>query len=295
MEESAQRRGWHILPHEYAFNAFVVLVAARLALADAAGSRYFAVMALCLVVSIGLIAWGERKPTKTRWRVRLIWYPWLMASVFYSLAGIVKLFGTASADALLAQWDIAMLGAPAARYLGPLQSAWLTEIMMVSYLFFFYYLVFGPFHYFLHDLPRFRACMAGLFTLYPIGFLGYTLLPAAGPYSDPSLGPLQGMLITELMEPLVRAGSNKVDVFPSIHAAVSLYLLVFDFWHHRRRFWILLLPTLALWLSTVYLRYHYVVDLAAGLVLTLIGLAVARGYAGSALARAVDERAARHQ
>jgi membrane-associated phospholipid phosphatase len=62
-----------------------------------------------------------------------------------------------------------------------------------------------------------------------------------------------------------------MDAFPSVQLAASLYLLLFDWQHWRRRFWWVLTPCLMLWLSTMYLRFHYFVDLLAGMVVALIG------------------------
>ena len=137
----------------------------------------------------------------------------------------------------------------------------------------------GPAHYCIHDLRRFRQCFAGLFTIYGLGFIGYTAFPAAGPYRFLEFTqPLATGWFTDLAKPVVDAASNGVDAFPSIHVAVSLYLLVFDAWHYRRRFWLMLAPCTALWASTIYLRYHYGVDVLAGMALSGLGLCVAAAY-----------------
>jgi membrane-associated phospholipid phosphatase len=58
-------------------------------------------------------------------------------------------------------------------------------------------------------------------------------------------------------------------VFPSLHIAVSLFLwltLLKDY----RRLGLLLTPLLVLlWASTIYLRYHYCIDLIAGVCLAV--------------------------
>ena len=69
-----------------------------------------------------------------------------------------------------------------------------------------------------------------------------------------------------------------MDVFPSVHLAASLYLLLFDWQHGRRRFWIYLLPCVVLWWSTMYLRFHYFVDLLAGAAMAMAGWWMARQY-----------------
>jgi membrane-associated phospholipid phosphatase len=58
-----------------------------------------------------------------------------------------------------------------------------------------------------------------------------------------------------------------VDVFPSLHCANSLYILLSDYEHKRWRFWAYLVPCVGLWASTLYLRYHYFIDVLCGLVL----------------------------
>ena len=113
--------------------------------------------------------------------------------------------------------------------------------------FFFYYLIAGPAYYCIRDLPRFRQCFAGLFTVYALGFIGYTFLPAGGPHRYLEFAhPLTGGWITWTAKPILDDASNAVDAFPSIHVAVSLYLLVFDRWYYRRRFWRMLATCVAL-------------------------------------------------
>jgi membrane-associated phospholipid phosphatase len=69
---------------------------------------------------------------------------------------------------------------------------------------------------------------------------------------------------------MVRFGSNRVDVFPSLHCAVSTYMLVFDSWYKRWRFRIYALPCVGLWISTIYLRYHYFIDVIVGFALAAV-------------------------
>ena len=156
--------------------------------------------------------------------------------------------------------------------------------------FFFYYIVGGLLYYMLKDLNIFRICLVGFCTLYALGYVGYTLMPATGPLAD--LGPRTGGWITEVGGGFIAQRTNGVDVFPSIHMAGSLFLLVFDFWHRRTHFWVALLPTIGLWISTVYLRYHYGVDLLAGSVLAIGCLWLVRWYAQSRLCEEVEAECA---
>ena len=63
--------------------------------------------------------------------------------------------------------------------------------------------------------------------------------------------------------------------FPSLHAAVSLVALVCA-WRFARPLFYLLIPfVLGLWVSTIYLRHHYVVDLLTGWALAPVALVIA--------------------
>ena len=279
---------YDLLPHEWAFNAFLLLVAMRLALHP--GGLWLG-GAFVLLMLVGAVLAATRT-LRWHWQLRLLWYPCAMGMSFYLLPLAIAVLQVPRADGLLAGYDASMLGAQGAALMLPLTSPWLTDLMTLGYIFFFYYLITGPAHYFFSDLAHLRACFAGMFTTYALGFTGYLLWPAGGPHLAGSFaGPLPHGPLSSVVLPFIDTASNGVDVFPSIHAALSLYLLLFDWRHFRARFWRLLVPTALLWVSTVYLRYHYVVDLAGGLAVSLAGLAVSRRYERSELARRIDAQA----
>ena len=77
------------------------------------------------------------------------------------------------------------------------------------------------------------------------------------------------------------------SAFPSLHCSIG-FLTLFYSWRFgdalfpgrpRLYFWICLPLVISLWLSTIYLRHHWVPDIAAGL---LLGLASADAGAASA-------------
>lgn len=282
---------WKILPHEWAFGGFLLLTFLRVMWASPFSLTSMVFLAL-FVVGLALIEWAHERPTPLRWRIRLLWYPAAMGAAFAAIPMAVGEIGVPKADALLAPLDEKWLGMPAADYFLLVQSPLLTDIMVCGYVFFFIYLIVGPGYYCVVDLKRFRECFVGLFTIYAIGFFGYTVLPAGGPYQAVAFSePLPEGPVAQYVLAIINRASNGVDVFPSIHGAVSLYLLLFDRQHYRARYELLLLPCLLLWLSTMYLRYHYAVDLIAALVLTGAGWLTVWLYRRSALARSVEQDA----
>jgi membrane-associated phospholipid phosphatase len=269
-----------ILPHEIVFGAFLLITWIRLV----AAAGFLTVPALgflsFLVASGVVIAWAKANPSPLRWRIRLLFYPSVMGLAFYLLTPAMKLLAVPKADALLNGWDTALFGTNLSVAWQGFSPPLFTDLMMAGYLFYFLYLVGGPATYCVRDLPKFRLLMVGLFTVHGLGFLGYTIWPAGGPHVHLSFDqPLIGGRFTRLMAPVVITGSNGVDVFPSLHLAVSLYLLGFDWRFDRRRFWWVFAPCVTLWVSTIYLRYHYFVDLLAGAILAAVGWSVATWWA----------------
>ncbi len=270
---------FRVLPHEWSFGAFLVITWVRLVSETGLVGLHSLIFLGCILGAVGACAWAHQSPTDLRWRVRLLCFPALVGVTFYALGSAVPLLTSRRFDTLLLDWDNALLGTTPAVSYQAWNWPWFNDLLMLGYLFFFVHLVVGPGIYCVRDLARFRQCIVGLFTLYGVGLLSYTLVPAGGPHRWMTFdAPLSGVIVLPATLNMVNAGSNGVDVFPSLHLAVSFYLLVFDWWHARTRFWIVLAPCILLWLSTVLLRFHYFVDLIGGLLLAILGLIAAKSF-----------------
>ncbi len=100
-----------------------------------------------------------------------------------------------------------------------------------------------------------------------IGFVGYALFPALGPVGAlPGLRPVGGNLATQTVANYAVA----LGTFPSLHAGVSSAVAI-DAWRTSRR-WGVAFTVVAgvIWISTIYLRYHWVPDLLAGALLAVV-------------------------
>ena len=263
---------WRLMPHEAVFVVFIVAALGRLLAAQGSLSPLSLLYASLLTVLMAGVIWCRRLESETRWRIRLALYPLAMNVAYFTLGDVIPLFHPDKADAILQSIDARLIGGNASLWLERFSHPVFTEILSICYLTFFPGLLLSWFHYFRCELPVLRSFIAGMFTVYGIGFLGYTLLPALGPYLDPVIssrfgGPLAGGGFTRLNAQLVLNGSNRVDAFPSLHCAVTMFTLLFDRIHSPKRFRWWLLPVTGLWFATVYLRYHYFVDVLAGFML----------------------------
>lgn len=267
--------------HEAAFTAFFLLTWARLAAAagwSASASLLYAALALAAPGLAALAGWAQR-----RWggpwpgRVRLFAYLPLMCFVFRDLRRTVPLFHPGHMDALLQSWDLRLLGAALPHLLDGMPGRAGTEALSVCYMLFFPLLLAASVRWLFAPAAAARAFYAGLFTLYAAGFAGYATLPALGPYAAMHFAtPTQGYAATRLLLQTVPWGTNRADAFPSLHCAVSAFILGFELLAGRRRVaaWGAL-PVAGLWASTVLLRFHYAVDVLAGFALAGLCLALA--------------------
>lgn len=136
----------------------------------------------------------------------------------------------------------------------------------------------------------------GIATLYCVGQFLYVLVPAYGPYvhlDGAFTRELHGPYWYPMMRRLVASGGARADVFPSLHTAAPTFLALFSFRHRRERPFRYTWPVVALFASqiivaTMYLRWHYLIDVIAGL-----GLAVAVSAFSARSTDAADERAER--
>jgi membrane-associated phospholipid phosphatase len=128
-------------------------------------------------------------------------------------------------------------------------------------------------------LREFRATTMGVVVCFYIGYFLYVIFPAAPPrlvLAREFTRNLRGYLLSGLSaRALELLPVDSRAAFPSLHAAVSLAALAYAWRYVRPWFWILLPFALGLWVSTVYLRHHYVVDLVAGWLLAPLAMAVA--------------------
>lgn len=173
-------------------------------------------------------------------------------------------------DSLLEKVDTLLIGANLSLRIEAWSHPVVTELLSLGYMIFIPYLWLSMFVYWVGDVAILKRFYAGLFTIYAVGFVGYLLVPAAGPYLAMSSRfhvPLEGWWLTESNAAMVWIGSNRVDVFPSLHCAASAFMLSFDRQYKPWRYRLYVLPCVGIWLATIYLRYHYVVDCLCGFAL----------------------------
>ncbi len=264
-------------PFEWLFGSFLALTGVRLLAAGAWGMSAAFMLMVAAIILTALAA--TRWPTRAMARVRLALFPVLVNVIYCGLGAVMHQLPSDNWDAALLRMDRTLLGETPAVAWSPAIHPVVTEILSGCYLLFFPAVMAAFIAAILQPKPYGVKLFNGLIGMYALGFLGYTLVPAMGPHlamPEAFTEPLTGGFLTRTNAALVLNGSNHVDVFPSLHTAITLFLMGWLWRHHRRLFPIFLLPAVGLCAATLYLRYHYAVDVAAGILLAGIGLRLAR-------------------
>jgi len=280
MDSEAGYKGLRPMVHEWLFQGFIV--ATWLRLVWSVGFRDSAALWYSggIVLAVALIVLSDRTKGQLGWRLRLLYYPLVMNATYRYLAPVVaKIHKGPLYDAWLRSIDARLIGENLSLRLEAVAGPLFTEPLSFCYMLFIPYLTLSMLWYFCGSLPLLKRFYLGLFSIYGIGFLGYIFVPAAGPYIAMTQEfhiALNGGLFTRLNAAMVSFGSNHVDVFPSLHCAISTYMLLFDRWYKKWRFRIYAVPCVGLWISTIYLRYHYLIDVIVGFSLAAFALWLAR-------------------
>ncbi len=119
---------------------------------------------------------------------------------------------------------------------------------------------------------EFDTAVFGIILCFYLSYIGYILFPAVGPRFTlahlQTTGLQASPLTAAIQNTLNGLEHNKTDAFPSGHTAVALMTLYYAWKSGEKTFAGILLPFVSgLIFATVYLRYHYVIDVIAGVLL----------------------------
>jgi membrane-associated phospholipid phosphatase len=209
------------------------------------------------------------------------WYPYFVVPIcLYSVGWLNQVhYESLPFDDDLNATDKFLFGVtPALDFFPAWDNFWLEEFFNLSY-FNFYYMGF------MIGLPVYFTCTKEEFNfflaIYILGFvMNFTwsiLFPAAGPiffYTEGIRFPyfVQGEIqqtgigpITQMMRGLILSGEIPAGAIPSSHCSIAFIAAIFGFKHFGRWGFFYLFWSASLWISTVYLQQHYLIDVFAGL------------------------------
>jgi len=230
--------------------------------------------------------------------IRRVLYDWgpliLVVWMFESLETYTGVVRKTAIDDQLYKIDVWLFGVEPTVWAGKLYHPLLTDWMSFSYAAYFIMpVILGIALFARGRSDDFREMVGGVIVQFGVGFIVCLILPAGpprhyAPFLQGVFNPAHLTSLTGLYE-LQQGAFDTADpvmvrsAFPSLHCSMALLTMIYA-WRfgdavsprHRRIFAsIISFVVVSLWLSTIYLRHHWVPDIAAGFVLGGIAYAVA--------------------
>jgi len=195
--------------------------------------------------------------------------PILYIILIYQSLGDLSQYLRPDVDPQLIRIDFFLFGVHPTVWMERWIVPWLTGVLSVAYLSYFFLPARLVHTLYVKNSGRdFDLAVFVLLLAWYLSFIGYLLFPAIGPrYTLAHLKSvsLNGGFIADSVSQLINfVEGNQRDCMPSGHTAIALLVLFLSYRHARLLFYLFCPIVGALILSTVYLRYHYVIDLFAG-------------------------------
>lgn len=209
------------------------------------------------------------------------WNPIILVPINFSeLRYVVHNVHPKDFDNLLIQIDYRIFGVHPTVWMEKWANPWLTEYLQIIYTtFYFLPIILAIYLLKKNQIEQFKYFIFVIVLAYYISYLGYFSVPALGPrftLDHLQTNPVTGIWIADILkDTLNRLESIQRDAFPSGHTAITLLTMIYARKYYKTYFWVLMVVGTSLVFSTVYLRYHYVIDVLAGFALTGLVLVVA--------------------
>jgi membrane-associated phospholipid phosphatase len=217
--------------------------------------------------------------TEKFWHFWRHWYPHLFfLFCFEELAKLVHLVTPGWKDAKLIAADYWLTGVHPTVWLEQFATPARNDFMQFAYLTYFaYLLVLAGVLYYRRDWCGYWSVMTYSAAGYAIGYVIAILFPIESPWFSMAgawHGQLQGGPFTAAINSIEHFGRVRGAAFPSEHVAGSVAAL-WGAWRHRRwLFWVMAPLAACMCVSTVWGRYHYLVDVFGGLVTGTLGYVI---------------------
>jgi len=256
-------------------------------------------------VIFGMNYWSSRKPGRRETALKLF-YVSPLVPVFFKTAELISfpLYGH-DFDSVLIAADRLLFGVNPTQWIYQHLPHWpvLTEYLMVCYSLFYFLPVAVAAELYrrakrepntqiaTEDMERMHQVFFIIIYGFLLSYASYFILPSIGPrftlHDFFTLDQeLPGVFLTKPIRAILNRGENMWpgmpmseilrhvtrDAFPSGHGDITLLSMVLAFQFRVKSRWVIAIVGTSLFIATIYLRYHYVIDLIGGFVLAAITL-----------------------
>lgn len=233
---------------------------------------------LILIFWFYWVLWFRPEKRMSRWLRDFA--PFLFTIAIYTnLHDTIHFINPNDVHYALAAIDAWLFGVQPTVWIEQYYHPWLTDWLSFAYMNYYWITLILVFWlYWKQRYGEFRTIMLTMIISYYMGFLGYVIFPAASPYLViPDLYTIDiwkgTSLMSESVQTIVNLSPDRArDAFPSLHNAITLLTMIMAWRYNRIIFWVFVPIAVSLVVATVYLRYHFVVDIIAGFLLTFLAI-----------------------
>jgi membrane-associated phospholipid phosphatase len=255
---------------------------------------------VCIVGIHWLITLKERHPQNRVVGFFRAFYPMILYTALYRETELLnRLFVSGFLDQTFIALEESWFGCqPSLLFMERFPQRWVAELFYGAYFSYYFMIVGVGIALFVRGRAQFAHFLTVVSLLFYLCYLTYIFLPVIGPrvfyedFTDLALSPeVHAMGADHPFPDSIRAGVFPSIIFliyrhleaagaafPSSHVAVAICTTFFSFLYLRRIRYFHAVMTVLLCLSTVYCRYHYVVDVLAGIVVALVIIPLINGF-----------------
>jgi len=196
--------------------------------------------------------------------------------IYEKLNYIIPAVNNYNFDFELYRIDSFLIGNDASKRLEILWSNNFVELMSFFYIFYFAVLYISFVKKFLRKDPLLDLFVTGFTLTFLIAFFTNIVIPSLGPKfffpSDFYKYDLVSGFFMNKCDDMIEHLSGGYQAFPSLHFGGPAYILLFDYFHSKKRFKVWLIPTVLVWISALFLRYHYLTDHIGGAIIVIFSM-----------------------
>lgn len=239
------------------------------------------------VISFALVS-SKNKGGKVFNLIRRLYIIPVVFFIYSNIHLFIPIVNPYDYDQILIKWDYAIFGLNPTNWIDNFSTPILTEYLQFCYMMFYVIPFILGIEFTLRNkddkfFDYARIVIFGFF----VSYLLYFFMPAIGPrftLHDFTLlnQELPGLYLTNFFRELVNAGGGVFphtpnpasivnrDCMPSGHTMMTLISIIMAFKYNSKYKWLVAVIGTSLIIATVYLRYHYVVDVIAGIIFAMI-------------------------
>lgn len=244
------------------------------------------ILLICGLVLVNLLSY--RFNSRLFWGLRVCLLVPTIVFLFLQVFNYISVVHPRDFDAELIAIDYAVFGVHPTWWIDAFATPLMTEILQIAYvLYFIHPFAQGVELFATRRYAELTVLMRYITFAFLLSYLLYFFIPAVGPrftlhnYNTTNTD-LPGLWLTNALRLFIDSGDHVSfgalnpaatvarNCMPSGHTLISVLNLILAFRFRAKMRYVLAVLTSLLVFSTIYLRYHYVIDVAAGLLLVWV-------------------------